>query len=349
MNRTKFKNLIYEIDKEISLKKWPAHHQLPSNRDLAKRFEVTVVVLRKAIDALVENGVLYKKERQGVFVAPKVKVGQILIVTGNWVDHDFAQFFSGFIDEANKDNMGIIPIHINFEEFQEHIHDIELVYRGILFVVFYRAWAKIGNALEILLEKSIPTCFYGSDQVTSKKKDLNYFVYTEATISALITQRLAALKSKKCALFYSEMPTVISRRVSAFKKALKSSGFTSPKELDYSVKTESEIKKDSPEFKAWLLRVVAAKALLYCPNTVTAFSVIQLAYSLGFKIPGDFKLIAVDNHPFCAYLPVGLTTVNIPVYEDATRLFHAMISQIRGEAHPFYLESKVSLIIRESA
>ena len=59
------KGLLLEV---LSL--YPAHTRLPSIRDIAGVLDTSIVTIQRALTELVNEGVLYSKERSGIFVAP---------------------------------------------------------------------------------------------------------------------------------------------------------------------------------------------------------------------------------------------------------------------------------------
>ena len=58
-----------QIKAEIDQKIWKIGQRLPSERDLAEKFQVSRMTLRQAITLLVEEGVLERRVGSGTFVA----------------------------------------------------------------------------------------------------------------------------------------------------------------------------------------------------------------------------------------------------------------------------------------
>lgn len=58
-----------KIKEEIDDQIWKIGERLPSERDLAERFNVSRMTLRQAITMLVEEGVLERKVGSGTYVA----------------------------------------------------------------------------------------------------------------------------------------------------------------------------------------------------------------------------------------------------------------------------------------
>ncbi|MFC2366000.1 MAG: GntR family transcriptional regulator, partial [Streptococcus mutans] len=58
-----------QIKKEIDEGLWKIGDRLPSERDLAERFEVSRMTLRQAITLLVEEGILERRVGSGTYIA----------------------------------------------------------------------------------------------------------------------------------------------------------------------------------------------------------------------------------------------------------------------------------------
>jgi GntR family transcriptional regulator len=58
-----------KIRKKISKGKYVAGEKIPSERSLSKKFDVSRMTARKALENLVDEGILEKRERQGTFVS----------------------------------------------------------------------------------------------------------------------------------------------------------------------------------------------------------------------------------------------------------------------------------------
>lgn len=58
-----------EIKKDIDNAKWSVHEAIPAERQLAELFNVSRMTVRQAIQALVDDGVLYRRIGSGTYVS----------------------------------------------------------------------------------------------------------------------------------------------------------------------------------------------------------------------------------------------------------------------------------------
>lgn len=76
------KDVILEMIERTPLR---AHEQIPSERELSERFNVNRLTVRKAIEALVQEGTLFRQHGKGTFVSPP-KISQPLLVVRSFTD-----------------------------------------------------------------------------------------------------------------------------------------------------------------------------------------------------------------------------------------------------------------------
>ncbi|HEU4541753.1 MAG TPA: GntR family transcriptional regulator [Jiangellaceae bacterium] len=66
-----YRRIMNDIRRKIGSGEWPPGHELPSTRELADQYGVSVGTVRAAVDRLVEAGVLEGHQGLAVFVAPR--------------------------------------------------------------------------------------------------------------------------------------------------------------------------------------------------------------------------------------------------------------------------------------
>ena len=90
----------------IESEKLPKHTLLPSQNELAREFGVTPMTVLRALDELIQDGVIYRKQGAGTFVAPRRNRSPILLVPPADDNRsliyrtEFAEFFLGALEAA---------------------------------------------------------------------------------------------------------------------------------------------------------------------------------------------------------------------------------------------------------
>ncbi|WP_408869089.1 GntR family transcriptional regulator [Brochothrix campestris] len=70
-----------EIKKDIENKKWMVHEAIPAERQLALLFNVSRMTVRQAIQALVDEGILYRRIGSGTYVSEEKVIENMDAVT----------------------------------------------------------------------------------------------------------------------------------------------------------------------------------------------------------------------------------------------------------------------------
>jgi len=88
---------------------------------------------------------------------------------------------------------------------------------------------------------------------------------------------------------------------------------------------------------------------IVCANDRTAALVMQTLLSLGCSIPGDVRIVGIDDVPYASLLPVPLTTLRQPCHEIGAAAMSAMLDRLaRPDLPPRDIFLHPTLIVRQS-
>jgi DNA-binding LacI/PurR family transcriptional regulator len=88
---------------------------------------------------------------------------------------------------------------------------------------------------------------------------------------------------------------------------------------------------------------------IVCANDRSAGIVMQAILSLGYGIPGDVRIVGIDDVQYASLLPVPLTTLRQPCREIGVAAMAAMLDRVaRPELPPRDIFLHPSLIVRKS-
>jgi DNA-binding LacI/PurR family transcriptional regulator len=88
---------------------------------------------------------------------------------------------------------------------------------------------------------------------------------------------------------------------------------------------------------------------IVCANDRTAALVMQTLLSLGCAIPGDVRLVGIDDVPYAGLLPIPLTTLRQPCREIGAAAMAAMLDRVaRPDLPPRDIFLHPTLIVRAS-
>lgn len=74
----KYKNIVNDLRKEITNGKYKNLERLPTEQDLEKKYNVSRMTIKKAIDILVQEGYLAKKQGSGTYINSFGKINPII-------------------------------------------------------------------------------------------------------------------------------------------------------------------------------------------------------------------------------------------------------------------------------
>ena len=131
-----YRRIEYELKRYIVRHKLKRHDRLPSESQLAAEYGASIGTVRKALNDLEAEKVIYRRHGQGTFVAPRSRRGRILLVSNQEhiydVFHpDFMNFFLGLLSHANRADLAYEPQIVELEDFLANLEDVSMVYPEI--------------------------------------------------------------------------------------------------------------------------------------------------------------------------------------------------------------------------
>jgi LacI family transcriptional regulator len=98
------------------------------------------------------------------------------------------------------------------------------------------------------------------------------------------------------------------------------------------------------------LRVLASRdpapTAVFCGSDVLAFGVLAECAKQGIDVPRHMSVIGFDNLDFCAHLPPGMTTIDVPAAEMGAGAARHLVARLSGSIEPEYVELEATLILR---
>jgi DNA-binding LacI/PurR family transcriptional regulator len=73
---------------------------------------------------------------------------------------------------------------------------------------------------------------------------------------------------------------------------------------------------------------------IVCANDVTAARLMQTIIALGLKVPGDVRMVGIDDVSYARFLPTPLTTLRQDCAEIGAVAMETMLQRLREPGHP---------------
>ncbi|MFP5406433.1 MAG: substrate-binding domain-containing protein [Gammaproteobacteria bacterium] len=85
---------------------------------------------------------------------------------------------------------------------------------------------------------------------------------------------------------------------------------------------------------------------VFCASDVLAFGVLAQCAGQGIAVPAQLSVIGFDNLEFCAHMPPGMTTIEVPAAAMGEGAARHLIRRLSGSTEPEHVELEANLILR---
>ena len=306
------------IQQEILSAIAAGHYQdkLPSERALAERFGFSYMTVRKAINNLVLQGVLYKVPQKGIYVQHQ-QIKPLKQTIGYFLDQQikegiaspyYSMIYQALVNEAAK-------------------HDVKVVY-------FSDTQLQQFNALFDSLDGVIATCLPHNEALIAEiKRALPLVVIDNAsedkTIPSVIIDNFTA--DYNTVKYLAEMghttigfmsglidSDVGQNRFRGYKYAMLDLTLPLEDRFVYMGNYSFESGKEGAEY---FLSLDTLPSAIICANDSMALGAIQTFQNAGVKIPEQISIIGFDDIHVASQVSPALTTVAAPINEIAYHAF----------------------------
>ncbi len=336
-----------------------------AERKLAEIYNIGYMTARRAIDDLVEDGLLYRKPRKGTFVAEVAKSGfnpdskVIAIVMSDLKNNFSSQLLESVERKARQNGFHLIICNSELDVTQESSHLIQMRDSGVAGIILNPCFPPVNREIAVsILKKNIPIVTVDKtfadldiDSVTCDNFEGAY-----RAVSYLISlgyRRIAHITSHHSLSGISSIRT----RLEGYKKALLDHDLPVRdeyiSELD-EVSVHTEMSKINLNYLGYgpMKKLLAlptppdAVFLLFDSLAVGAYRAIRES---GLKVADDISIVGFNNDELCSFLETPLTTVTQPLREIGEEAFAMLQDRIEGNITPVkHKKLKTQLIERNS-
>lgn len=157
-----------------------------------------------------------------------------------------------------------------------------------------------------------------------------------------VTEHVLRLGARRIAFAAVEhAASTVAAREAGYREALHAWGAPVSGEL---------VQRLDPTSAAGVRRLMAATPdAVVCANDWTAARLMHSVLELGYTVPGDLRLVGIDDMPYATLLPVPLTTLRQPTRDIGATAFAVMLDRVvrpDGPVRDILLQGE--LIVRRS-
>jgi DNA-binding LacI/PurR family transcriptional regulator len=346
-----FRRVAEAIIKDLRKHAHEPGYKLPNVRDLAKKYDVSVFTLSKALDILETRGVIEKKWAVGCFLSSKAQ---------RELQKDFKPTIGILLNSYKVPSTGWSEMML-----QAVLEEIKAA-GGEPSYVSWRPNAKIDPEVDGLLVPS-------TDFDTGKKDDggesigtwvrahansqfpivtLDFDIPEAASVQIdntggmyQLAKYLVQLGHREIAYLGTRNSTTSDERLTGLRKALSEAGLEHSDELVW-ITTPSPwyAKREFP-----IRYAVRRFSAVCCFEDLSAAGVILAAREMGLNVPGDLSVAGFGNLPMGELAALPLTTLDVSPRELARQAVRLLVEMIRsGQFQPAKIRVPTQLLVRQS-
>lgn len=344
-----------ELKKELERTHPAAHAPFLSETIIREKYDVSLQTVRRSLQELERQGLVYRIPSKGTFVSPPHKTRRLLVFIPNmdpndrnWIRGSGGEiaFFLNAIGRASEADS---PFELAFEASREALlrrcDELSFGRPELAAVAVFRDYTVL-DALGPLLEaKGIPILFYGSSAQRARVKGMASLLYDEGRVTRLALDHLYALGHRKIGCVWVPTHHAQSARHEAWLGWMREKNLPLDEEHDLAVAYPSVA--DTVAFRdAELRRKGRAWTALLSTDDQFLPQIFRILRAQGRVIPDDLSLVGVNNSPGSQWCDPPATVVDLPLDADGRRIVELAALAVKGERPGW--ESEVTLVVRES-
>ncbi len=328
---------------EIQSGQWAIGDRIPSEQEIAKRFNVASMTARQAVGVLVARGALERIPRKGTFVASVNPVKAyveaakfVLLLEGGKMSLD--PFYLPPIIEAFEREIGKAGHQVTISGYSEEVlgrhFSKEAIVCCVLMseeeVLYANLLKERGNRVVAINRcNSIdPPTFVAPDNAGGAQAAVEHLI-------SLGHRRIGFVRGKPGNIDGKD------RRFGYLQALLKHSLKPGPEEGD------DFIEACGHEATAKMLAEEDPPTAVFCASDLSAIGAMKAVAEAGLAVPGDVSIIGFGDFPLAKFLHPGLTTVHLPLAELGRSAALQVLKMESGEpAEPVILPC--ALVKRET-
>ena len=320
--------------------------KLPGERVLAKELGYSYMTIRKAVENLVNEGVLYKIPAKGTFVTDdkqqKTKTGTI----GFFLDHRItvglsSPYYSMIINALEKETSrsGYSLTYFSDND-PANLRKVFKKLDGVIASCFPRIEPLIQE-----IKEQVPILAIDN---SAADKSIPSVVIDNYSALIEIVDHLCALGHERIGFMTGlEDSDVHKNRYAGYQGGLNKNGIDTDPELVF---------RGSYTFGSgvsgvdYFLSLEQRPTAIVCANDSMALGTMKRLYQENIKVPDELSVVGFDDIDIASQIVPPLTTIKVPIDEIAKRAFGMLKIIIEGkELDNRHVALEAKLVIRETS
>lgn len=345
MNETTPKYILVENHIRKAIQNKQIEGRLPGERTLAQQLGVSYMTVRKSIENLVSEGVLYKVPTKGTFVNTDKQLKKKSRTLGFFLDSSigagisspyYSMLFNAIEKEAARNDYSVVYFS---DANQEKLHKTLQKLDGVIATCFPRIETtilEIKQSVPVVVvdnsaaDKTIPSVII--DNFNADVDSVDYAYSLGHTSIAFMTGL--------------EDSDIGKSRYAGYQHGLTKNGIQPDPSLVFRGNYSHEAGIEGADYFLSLAQLPTA---VICANDEMALGAMQKFTQAGFDIPTDISIIGFDDIEVASQITPTLTTIAAPVNDIAKHAVGILKDLIHNESpQQQHIALPAKLIIRKS-
>lgn len=361
-NTAQHKRITEIIKRRIIKGAYTADEKMPSENDLVKEFKVSKHTLLKALNALINQGVIIRKQGSGTFVSPSVdgrKNKKIAVIVYHSDNPYYSKIIRGIENYASSKGYGIILCNSRggAEKENEHIERFADEVDGFI-ISPTEENSQYSAGVKNIFESEMPLVLVSNTTVNQLTNLANYVIPDDCMGGFLAGKHLAECGYKKIVMLICkgniERETV-RERLKGFKLALVQYGIsfddsmiigTSDNDPDNGYMQDGY--KAAPE----IARIAEDSSCgVFTMGDSMAIGLLKGLRELGINVPGQIGICGFDDIELASQWGVELTTIaqdTIAIGEKSAGIITEILEHPAESIPPRHIIVPVTLKARKT-
>jgi DNA-binding LacI/PurR family transcriptional regulator len=343
------------IRSEISSGIFKGDDQVGSHQELARKYGVSLITIKRALSDLINEGLLYSQVGKGTFVQKKPPVRSlpgtksIGLVLGDLKSPFFSRIVDSVEEFASFKGYNLLVSNSaqqleREESLIRHYHEIGV--SGIILASMTHEYTA-SHFLRKLNNENYP-CI-----VVSYIKDPDiYFVGTDHEQGGYIaTRHLIEGGHREIGYVSGEKGNVVGAlRKKGYLKALHDAGFPVREKYEFNLRQRGEWHDYNSGYEVGeeFASLTDRPTALFIYNDLAALGFEQAVLDSGLSVPDDVAIVGFDGIERGQYAPVPLTTIQQPFDKIGSLAVENLIKRIEGQPVNIKTVLEPKLVVRDS-
>jgi DNA-binding LacI/PurR family transcriptional regulator len=330
-----------ELRRQIVAGELAVGSKLPTHRELAIAFDVSIITINKALSGLVSEGVLYSRVGRGTFVAvrPASNDRHRTPVFG-FVLRDLNSAFFSLVAHAAQQRADALGIGLLFSSTSHHVDREEeqiqrfrdLGVHGLIIVSMSRTY-RISQPIRALHDAGFPyvmVSYTEGDEVPFIGSDLDMSGY-------LAGQHLIALGKRRLGYVGAKLgSSLFEVKFGGFRRAAREHGLSIDSQFvfEYPFDGEWNDYRSGYAIGERLASMTDRPEAMFAFNDLGALGLEDALLDRGLRVPDDVAIVGLDDVELAERARVPLTTVRQPSDRIGALAVDTLLARVRGEQPP---------------